>query len=259
MHLRSLAAIIATFSAIPLIAVAQTPSTTVKGFVVDQNGNLGIGTSAPAALLHVAGDTLISGTIKGGGLNGQIGTAAVLNGFDSRYGARQFALRYDETGDPQTSIRIQAVNPTNPSQSVFKTFVIQHPKEQGRYLVHAAIEGPEGAVYYRGSARLLKGRAVVRLPDYFEALTRQEGRTVQLTNIDGFDRLAVASRQGRTIADGAFTVIADRRRSDQRFDWEVKAVRADGATLQVEPDQKTVEVGGFGPYTYQLPIVAGQR
>ena len=36
-------------------------------------------------------------------------------------------------------------------------------------------------MYYRGTARLRDGRATVRLPDYFEALTRPGDRTVQLT------------------------------------------------------------------------------
>lgn len=235
----------------PMIIAAQTPApTAVKGFVVDQNGNLGVGTSAPAATLHVAGDSMTSGTIRGGGLNGQVGNAAVLNGFDSRYLNRKFLFRYDETGNPQTSIRIQAVNPSDPTRSVFKTFVIDHPRDPHKYLVHASLEGPEGAVFYRGSARLKNGRAVVRLPNYFEYLARLDGRTVQLTNVDGFDSLAVLRRGGRTVADGTFTVISDSARSSQRFDWEVKAVRADGPALQIEPERSAVAVAGFGPYTF---------
>ncbi len=42
-----------------------------------------------------------------------------------------------------------------------KKFAIQHPCKDGKTLVHAAIEGPEAAVYYRGEAQLTNGRAVV--------------------------------------------------------------------------------------------------
>ncbi|MDZ4686198.1 MAG: hypothetical protein SH850_14115 [Planctomycetaceae bacterium] len=116
-----------------------------------------------------------------------------------------------------------------------KKFAISHPTQTGKTLVHAAIEGPEAAVYYRGEAQLTNGRAVVSLPDYFESLTREEGRTVMLTNVDGFDRLAVQRQSGSQVVDGKFIVISDNASSSQAFTWEVKAARADLATLEVEP------------------------
>jgi hypothetical protein len=115
-----------------------------------------------------------------------------------------------------------------------KKFVIPHPTQSGKTLVHAAIEGPEAAVYYRGEAQLANGRAEVRLPAYFESLTMKQGRTVMLTNVDGFDRLAVQRVSGAQVADGRFVVISDNSASTQAFSWEVKAVRADVPRLQAE-------------------------
>ena len=237
-------------SAAPALAQDED-DTEIKGFVVDPEGNMGVGTSAPDETLHVAGDSLIEGLIKGGGLDGQFGTSAVINGFDVRYGQRPFVLVYGGTGSAETDIQIHAINPVDPNQSVFKTFIIDHPQDPARHLVHAALEGPEGAVYYRGAAQLSGGEARVKLPDYFEALTRAEGRTVQLTNIDGFDRLAVRTVEGAKIHEGAFVVVSEDPESVQRFDWEVKAVRADGPPLAVEPVKGSVTVAGQGPYTYQ--------
>ena len=114
-----------------------------------------------------------------------------------------------------------------------KKFAIAHPTNPGRTLSHAAIEGPEAAVYYRGESQLSDGRAIVELPAYFEALTRPDSRTVMLTNVDGFDRLAIERQGGCQIRDGRFTVISDNPQSTQAFNWEVKAVRAD-VSLQVE-------------------------
>jgi hypothetical protein len=91
-------------------------------------------------------------------------------------------------------------------------------------------------VYYRGEAQLVNGRAVVQLPKYFEALTCREGRTVMMTNVAGFDRLAVERQAGRQVADGRFIVVSDNSASTQAFSWEVKAVRADIAPLQVEQE-----------------------
>jgi hypothetical protein len=115
-----------------------------------------------------------------------------------------------------------------------KKFNIAHPTRPGRRLVHAAVEGPEAGVYYRGEARLTRGRAVVELPEYFEALARPDGRTVHLTNVDGFDRLAVQTHSGAQVRDGSFVVVSDNPNSSQAFSWEVKAVRADVSALEVE-------------------------
>lgn len=232
-------------------------STQIQGFLVDQRGNLGVGTSAPTQQLQVAGNALVEGLLMGTGNDGKFGSSALINGFDLQYGQRPFFFAYNDTGDPQTSIQVHAINPNNPNQTVFKTFIIDHPLDRSRYLVHAAIEGPEGAVYYRGSGRLEGGRARIELPEYFEALTCRGGRTIQLTNVDGFDRLAVRTQEGETIRDGAFLVMAENPASSQRFDWEVKAVRADGPALVVEPGRHEIVVGGFGPYTFPRAQAVG--
>jgi hypothetical protein len=124
-----------------------------------------------------------------------------------------------------------------------KSFIIDHPlRPYEATLVHACIEGPEHAVYYRGEAKLVEGEATVELPDYFEALTCAEGRTVQLTPIldgDGPIALLAASR----VVDGRFRVRAASA-SVQAFYWEVKAVRADVPRLTVEqPRDIAVSMG----------------
>ncbi|GEM_PF-2411919 len=113
-----------------------------------------------------------------------------------------------------------------------KNFKIDHPLEPDKkLLVHSALEGPEVAVYYRGEAQLENGDIVITLPSYFEALTRKEQRTVQLTPIKGWAPLYVADET----QDGRFSVkTANGGNPTQRFYWEVKAVRADVDPLVVE-------------------------
>lgn len=134
-----------------------------------------------------------------------------------------------------------------------KTFVIEHPSNKEKYLVHGTLEGPEAGVYYRGQGQLEKGWAEINLPDYFEDLCLEEGRSVQLTCIadDPTDEWcpvihATYPKNGKFYVGLGSGVVVD----DQRFWWEVKAIRKDVSILDVEPSKKNVSLMGDGPYTY---------
>ena len=131
-----------------------------------------------------------------------------------------------------------------------KTFVIQHPAKAEKYLVHGTLEGPEACVFYRGTGKLEKGYAEINLPDYFEALTHKDGRTIILTTIDRFDKIMIEKQDGDKIKDGKFCVRSENPYSEQEFDWEVKAVRKDVQPLIAEPNKADCNVKGMGPYTY---------
>ncbi|HET7499525.1 MAG TPA: hypothetical protein VFK02_00925, partial [Kofleriaceae bacterium] len=116
-----------------------------------------------------------------------------------------------------------------------KQFQIDHPLDpEHKTLAHAALEGPEAGVYYRGEGQLAAGRAVVALPAYFEALTRKEGRTVMITpRCEGDDPISPLA--ATAITEGRFLVRAiTPDNPSQRFYWEVKAVRGDVPALEVE-------------------------
>jgi hypothetical protein len=113
--------------------------------------------------------------------------------------------------------------------------MIRHPLDpENKRLLHSTLEGPEMAVFYRGEAQLSEGEATIVLPDYFEALTRREGRTVLVTpkcDAEGPISLLAASE----VVDGRFTVrVAAGKNPSQKFYWEVKAVRSDVESLKVE-------------------------
>lgn len=108
----------------------------------------------------------------------------------------------------------------------YKNFDIADPRYNNSKirLIHSSIEGPEHAVYYRGEAKLKNGKITIKLPSYFEALTRDEGRTLLLTCKNGWSPLYGDG----DIKDGQFTVkTTSIGNSSQTFYWEVKAVRAD--------------------------------
>jgi hypothetical protein len=95
----------------------------------------------------------------------------------------------------------------------------------GQSIAHAALIGPGETLFYRGQSQLANGRAVVELPAYFESIARKEGRTVLLTNLDGFDRIAIERQSASQVKDGRFVVVAQSSSSSQAFSWEVKALR----------------------------------
>ncbi len=131
-----------------------------------------------------------------------------------------------------------------------KTFVTAHPNNPNLHLVHAMQELPESTVQYVGSTQLKNGQATVTLPGYFEALTRQEGRYIRLSNIDGFDTVKIKKNLGQDIHQGTFTIISDNPKSSQIIDWEVTAVRQDVPQLNPTPLKKDITIKGRPPYTY---------
>ena len=140
------------------------------------------------------------------------------------------ALQIANTGDVYCPHQLSAAN---------KTFRIVHPLDDTKQLVHGCLEGPESGVYYRGEGVTVNGTATITLPDYFEALTMPEGRTVYLTQIFEDDSDVVIGTnnfsmlQASRVKDGKFSV----RSSEPiaKFFWEVKAIRGDISPLAVEP------------------------
>ncbi len=65
------------------------------------------------------------------------------------------------------------------------SFLIDHPLDpENKLLRHSFVESPENLLIYRGRAELdADGEAMVPLPDYFGALTREDEATVNLTPI----------------------------------------------------------------------------
>jgi len=64
-----------------------------------------------------------------------------------------------------------------------KSFVEPHPADATKEIRYASLEGREAGTYFRGSGRLVGGRATIDVPADFEMVTSEEGLTVQLTPI----------------------------------------------------------------------------
>lgn len=125
----------------------------------------------------------------------------------------------------------------NGNFSVFggtKSFVEDHPNDPTKVIVYCSLEGPECALYARGSAKLVKGRVVVQLPEHFSALAVRSTVTVSLTPTDDCKGLYVKRKGTRRI------VVRElgNGKSNATFDYMVYAVRSGHENFQpVRPKQ----------------------
>src|SRR5262249_9135941 len=87
------------------------------------------------APVTINGNTAINAVLSGNNSIG--GSAASIQGYGTGGNAGVFAFKYDKAnfGDKPQAIQIW-----NSSSGVYKTFIIDHPTDRDRYIVHASIE-----------------------------------------------------------------------------------------------------------------------
>lgn len=75
-----------------------------------------------------------------------------------------------------------------------KSFVQPHPSDASKEIQYVSLEGPEHGVYFRGTATLSGGRAVIATPESFRLVARAQGLTVSLTPLGPNRGLYVAHK-----------------------------------------------------------------
>jgi hypothetical protein len=122
-----------------------------------------------------------------------------------------------------------------------KTFIIDHPLDEEKYLVHGCVEGPESGVYYRGKAHIHEGagEVVVELPEYVRAFADFTVHVSKVVKEKKDLSLCGASQ----VADGKFSVFGE----DGEYHYLVFGKRED---LVVEPLKSDKAVKRCGPYTW---------
>jgi hypothetical protein len=120
-----------------------------------------------------------------------------------------------------------------------KTFVIPHPIKSDHLLVHACLEGPESAVFYRGESFIGENGFVdVYLPEYANVLAM--GWTVHITQI--YSEEEYKPPRPTSVVNGKFRVYGK-----GGFYWLVIGRRT---SIVVEPSRQSIKVKGEGPYKY---------
>ena len=122
-----------------------------------------------------------------------------------------------------------------------KTFVIDHPIDEEKYLVHACLEGPEAGVYYRGDGEITDNiSTTIYLPDYVERLATD--LTVQLTPIYN-DDIKIYNISASRVKRNKFNVYGN----NCEFYWTVYGKRLN---INVEPLKNNSNINGEGPYKW---------
>jgi hypothetical protein len=123
-----------------------------------------------------------------------------------------------------------------------KTFVIDHPTNKDKLLVHACLEGPEAGVYYRGESEITNDESIeIELPNYVDKICTD--LTIQLTLIYNGDK-SNTTLYTSPVKDNKFTVYASK---NVKFYWLVHGKRS---SITVEPLRENVDVKGNGPYKW---------
>ncbi|MBL7819929.1 MAG: hypothetical protein JNL65_04885 [Saprospiraceae bacterium] len=103
-----------------------------------------------------------------------------------------------------------------------KNFVIKHPKYSDSLIVYTCVEGPEAAVYERGSSRLVNGRAEIKFSEHFGLIINPSTLTIQLTPGSLESKgLGIIDKNAQGVTIGELL----NGNGNYSFDWEVKAVR----------------------------------
>lgn len=125
--------------------------------------------------------------------------------------------------------------PTGP-----KSFIIDHPKDADKYLVHGCLEGPEGGIYYRGTGEITNDESIsIHLPDYVSGWG-YDFTTYVSAIFDGKVKVYSVSLVNE---EGEFTVHGE----NGKFNWMAVGKRCD---LDCEPLKSSILVNGDGPYKW---------
>lgn len=131
---------------------------------------------------------------------------------------------------------------TGPKGPTAKTFIIEHPLDNSKYLIHACLEGPESGVYYRGKATIDNNESTtIQLPDYVAPLATDF--SIQVTSIYSKERSEPNLLEVSEIENNQFTVYGN----NGSFYWYVYGKRND---ILVEPNKSSIVVNGDGPYKW---------
>ncbi len=101
------------------------------------------------------------------------------------------------------------------------TFVQPHAQDPAKEIQYAFFEGPEHAVFLRGTAELKDGTAIIDLPEHFTVVAAEKGVQVQVTPVEDCNGIFVKSK-GRERVEVKELMGG---KHNARFDYFITAIR----------------------------------
>ncbi|MBV6457098.1 MAG: hypothetical protein HONBIEJF_00205 [Fimbriimonadaceae bacterium] len=194
-------------------------------WTINSNGDL-LGASNNKLALYIGStlkvrldpNGLDGGSIRTYGSNGEYNTVMTSLAGNPNHG---YMAVYDYDGVSVARMYVDSAGRGKIEADV-KNFVVPDPEDPSKDIVYACLEGPEAAMYMRGTARLMRGSARIQLPDHFRKLASPDGMTVLLTPHGRNSRGLSYESADPT----GFTVFElEQGTGSYDFDWEIKAVR----------------------------------
>ena len=131
-----------------------------------------------------------------------------------------------------------------------KSFIIDHPLDENKYLVHACLEGPESGVYYRGQGEITNNISTnIKLPNYVSKLA--SNITINITPI--YDPLNKENKNLEVSEYNNSNNSFDVYGKNSKFYWIVYGERK---PLISEQNKDDVIIEGNGPYKWISKIKA---
>ena len=139
--------------------------------------------------------------------------------------------------DPLGAKRENAVKPLPKSYYEAFAHIVDDPNNSSRMIKYTSLEGPEAAIYVRGTANLVSGQGQIEFPDHFSVMAVPSSITVSLTprsaSSMGLAAVSVSS-QGIDVAElGGGT-------NSYSFDYVAYAVRKGFEDFEVYLTQEQV-------------------
>ncbi len=126
-----------------------------------------------------------------------------------------------------------------------KYFIQPHPTDPSKEIRFVCLEGNESGTYFRGSAQLAGGRAVIEVPEEFRLVSESSGLTVQVT--------ALGPDAGLWVESKDLDRVVVRGNRDIEFDYFINGVRRGYGDLKcIQENHAYVPETRGMPYGTQL-------